>query len=148
LKNARIYESITYQDIVKSIGGRKIQQGMNYRINGTYSVFLLNTSSRVYYHDRYEGGILSYQGHDIPSSNGVNPKMVDQPERNKTGSLTSNGKFYLAATKYKSGQTKEPESVRVYEKLGKNNWLDRGFFLWLMQEKENDGQRTIFKFSF
>ncbi len=146
LNNSNIHETITYQDIVKSIGGRKIQQGMNYRVNSGYSVFLMNTSSKSNYYDKYEEGILTYEGHDIQSRNSVNPKTIDQPERNRNGSLTANGKFYLAATKYKTGQVNEPEYVRVYEKLEKDVWIDRGFFSLVDARKENARGRVVFKF--
>lgn len=140
------HQTITYQDIVESIEGRKIQQGMNYRVNGKYSIFLTNTSSSSRYYDTYEEGILTYEGHDRPAMNGINPKMFDQPERNRNGTLTTNGKFFDAAIKYKTGQIQEPESIRVYEKLEKNAWIDRGFFSLIDARKENVSGRIVFKF--
>jgi len=146
LSSSDLRETITYQDIVRGIGGRKIQQGMNYRVNGKYSIFLVNTSSMARYDDRYEGGILIYEGHDIPARIGANPKNFDQPERNKNGSLTTNGKFFEAATKYKSEQTHERERIQVYEKREKNVWIDRGFFFLVDGRKEKSNGRLIFKF--
>ena len=39
------------------------------------------------------GDILIYEGHDVPQTNNIDPKSIDQPEVTSCGSLTENGKF-------------------------------------------------------
>ena len=62
-------KKLTYKDIVDSIDGRRIQKGMNFRVYGKSSIFLMNSSPHAAYLDKYEGGILTYEGHDIPNQN-------------------------------------------------------------------------------
>jgi hypothetical protein len=50
-----------------------------------------------------EGGVLLYEGHDEPKILGVvDPKLMNQPEFRKNGSLTENGKFHRAAQECKA----------------------------------------------
>ena len=61
--------------------------------------------------------MLIYEGHDaLKSISGPNPKTVDQPMYNPTGSLTQNGLFYEAANSFKSRKA-AAEPVKVYEKI-------------------------------
>lgn len=89
---------------------------------------------------------MIYEGHDVQRRNGItNPKSVDQPERNPTGTLTENGKFYKAAQEYKNGR-RPPEKVRVYEKIRPGVWSYNGIFELVDSWQEFDGQRKVFKF--
>jgi hypothetical protein len=71
--------------------------------------------------------------------------LVDQPEKTSTGRPTENGKFKIAAEKFKAGET-PPERVRVYEKIHKGIWSYNGVFhledAWI----EKSGPRNVFKF--
>ena len=55
-------EIVTHSDITKAIGGRRIQRGMNYKINNKYNIFLMNTSKTALYSDKIEeGGRIVYE---------------------------------------------------------------------------------------
>lgn len=125
-----------------------LQRGMNYRIGGNYSVILMSTRKNAPYKDEIidDGTILIYEGHDVPkNSYTLNPKEVDQPEKTLNGSLTQNGKFHKAAQDYKNG-LREPELVRVYEKIRDGIWSYNGIFELIDSWIENDNKRHVFKF--
>ena len=121
---------------------------MNYRMGGSYSVLLMSVRINAPYRDRIEdeGLTLIYEGHDVPKSGEIrDPKSVDQPELTPKGSLTENGKFHRAAQEYKRGK-REPEVVRVYEKIRPGIWSYNGLFALVDSWKENDGRRKVFMF--
>jgi hypothetical protein len=77
--------------------GVSLQQGMNYRLGGDYSVILISTRPNAPYRDEIldDGSTLIYEGHNIPRTDiSIDPKEVDQPQFTKRGNLTQNGKFY------------------------------------------------------
>jgi hypothetical protein len=91
---------------------------------------------------------LIYEGHDHPSRAGQpNPKTVDQPGLLPSGRLTENGKFHKAAVETKNGH-KQPDVVRIYEKLKPGIWSDNGYFHLVDSWVEHDGVRNVFKFKF
>jgi hypothetical protein len=98
------------------------------------------------YADRVEedGRVLIYEGHDI-GKEGPDPKSVDQPETNPDGSLTQNVLFLEAAAKYKRGE-REPEVVKVYEKIRPGIWAYNGLFKLVDAWKEKSSGRHVFKF--
>lgn len=125
-----------------------LQRGMNYRLGGNYSVILMSTRKNAPYKDEIieDGTILIYEGHDIPkNAYNLQPKEVDQPEKSFTGTLTQNGKFHKAAQDYKNG-LREPEIVKVYEKIRDGIWSYNGIFELVDSWTENDGKRSVFKF--
>ncbi len=75
----------------------------------------------------------------------TDPKSVDQPEFNPTGTLTENGKFHKAAQDYRK-RLRPPEKVRVYEKIRPGIWPYNGFFELVDSWQEFDAQRKVFKF--
>lgn len=128
--------------------GVNLQRGMNFRLQGKFSVILMNLRTDAPYADRIEDGgrVLIYEGHDIPRRNtNEHPKMVDQPVTNPSGSLTQNGLFYQAAVRYKSSQS-QPELVRVYEKIHSGIWVYNGLFKLVDGRQEDSGARKVFKF--
>lgn len=128
--------------------GVNLQRGMNFRLRGTDSVILMSLRPGAPYADRIEdeGRILIYEGHDVARTADVlDPKTVDQPERNAGGSLTQNGLFADAARKYKQG-TATPERVRVYEKIRSGIWVYNGLFELIDCWTEQSGGRKVFKF--
>lgn len=128
--------------------GISLQQGMNYRLGGDYSVILMSVRLNAPYRDELldDGVTLIYEGHDLPRRDpSVDPKEVDQPEFTSTGNLTQNGKFHQAAQDYKAGR-RPVELVRVYEKIRSGIWSYNGFFRLIDSWVENDGGRKVFKF--
>jgi HNH endonuclease len=125
-----------------------LQRGMNFGLRGTHSVILMSMRPNAPYADRVEddGSTLIYEGHDEPRTVSVrNPKHVDQPEQTGNGRLTQNGKFHRAAQTHKQGR-REPERVRVYEKIHSGILSYNGVFHLVDSWKENDGVRSVFKF--
>lgn len=128
--------------------GVNLQRGMNFRLRGGLSVILMSLRPGAPYADRIEenGKILIYEGHDIPASkDGPKPKRVDQPYKNPRGSLTPNGLFFEAASKYKSGENR-PEIVKVYEKIRSGIWVYNSLFKLIGAWREISNARNVFKF--
>lgn len=125
-----------------------LQRGMNFGLGGTHSVILMSLRPNAPYADRVEddGSTLVYEEHDEPRTVSVrDPKRVDQPERTRNGTLTQNGKFHRAAQAHKQGK-REPERVRVYEKIHSGIWSYKGVFHLVDSWQEADGVRSVFKF--
>jgi hypothetical protein len=100
------------------------------------------------YADRIEddGTTIIYEGHDISRSKETpNPKVVDQPEYTPTNQLTENGRFHKAAQNFKSG-LRDPERVRVYEKIKQGIWSYNGVFHLVDSWREPIDGRNVFKF--
>lgn len=138
---------ISYLEMCKE-EGVNLQRGMNYRLRGRFSVILMSIRLGAPYADRIEdeGKALIYEGHDIASKrNGPNPKTTDQPHTNQSGSLTQNGKFFKAAMAFKKGK-KEPELVKVYEKIRSGIWVYNGIFQLIDAWNEKSNARMVFKF--
>lgn len=129
------------------IEGANLQRGMNFRLKGIISVILMSLRRGAPYADRVEedGNILIYEGHNTPKINDRNPKTIDQPMFTPNGELTQNGLFYNAAIKYKE-QNKNPEVVKVYEKLYSGVWIYNGLFELIDVWYEKSNNRKIFKF--
>jgi len=128
--------------------GTSLQAGMNFGLGGNHSVILMSIRANAPYRDRIEDGgtTLIYEGHDHPKgANCPNPKIVDQPEKFPSGSPTQNGKFSQAAKSFKSG-AREPERVRVYEKIRTGIWSYNGVFHLIDACRERDQFREVFKF--
>lgn len=139
---------ISYTDLQREEKAR-LQKGMNYRVGKTYSVFLMSVRKAAPYADALDPktGMLTYEGHDEPKSAGCPvPKNLDQPMLTPKGSWTENGKFFRDAVNYKSGALKQPELIKVYEKLSKGIWCYKGFFELVDARIVNDGSRNVFKF--
>ena len=140
-------EIISYLEMCQR-EGVNLQKGMNYRLGNGYSVILMSVRDNAPYRDRFEddGSTLVYEGHDVQRRAEIlDPKFVDQPEFNPTGTLTENGKFHKAAQDYKKG-LRPPEKVRVYEKIRPGIWSYNGVFELVDSWQEFDGQRKVFKF--
>ena len=128
--------------------GVNLQRGMNFRLRNNISVILMSLRQNSPYADivHDNGRILIYEGHDIsrrPESS--NPKTVDQPMFNPSGTLTQNGLFYEAALKFKEDNTKF-ELVRVYEKIHSGIWTFNGVFKLVNSWQELSDNRQVFKF--
>jgi hypothetical protein len=125
-----------------------LQKGMNYKLHGGMSVFLMSRKPNAPYADRTEdnGQTLIYEGHDAAQSKGgPDPKKMNQPQYLPSGKLTQNGIFHSAAINYKSGK-RNPELIRVYEKLHSGVWVFNGIF-WLIDSwQEDSAGRLVFKF--
>ena len=138
---------ISYFDMCQQ-EGTSLQRGMNFRLKGGHSVILMSVHPNAPYQDRIEegGSVLIYEGHDEPKTAATRtPKSVDQPEFLPSGNLAANGKFHRAAQECKNG-AKNPDIVRVYEKIKKGIWSDNGYFHLVDSWREDDGARSVFKF--
>ena len=128
--------------------GVNLQRGMNFKLGSDYSVILMSLRTGAPYADRVEdsGRVLIYEGHDVPKRDGdTNPKRIDQPMVNPTGTLTQNGLFYEAALRHKSDQYR-PELVKVYEKIHSGIWVYNGLFGLVDAWQESSNARKAFKF--
>ena len=138
---------ISYFDMCQK-EGTSLQRGMNFRLRGRHSVILMSLRPGSPYQDRIEeeGSVLIYEGHDEPrTATAKNPKAIDQPALLPSGNPTENGKFHNAAQNYKA-KLKNPDIVRVYEKIKKGIWSDNGYFHLVDSWQESDGTRQVFKF--
>jgi hypothetical protein len=121
---------------------------MNFRLRGGHSVLLMSVRPNAPYQDQFieDGSVLIYEGHDSPKTvETPEPKRIDQPEFLPTGTRSENGKFHLAAQRFKQ-ESKAPDIVRVYEKLRKGIWSYNGYFHLVDSWQESDGNRRVFKF--
>ena len=128
--------------------GVNLQRGMNFQLHGRYSVILMSVRRGAPYADRIEknGQVLIYEGHDTPMIKSItDPKRVDQPMTNPSGSLTQNGLFHQAAIRYKRNLS-QPELVKVYEKIHSGIWVYNGLFKLVDAWQEVCNARNIFKF--
>ncbi len=128
--------------------GVNLQRGMNFHLGGDISLILMSLRPNAPYSDRVEddGSILIYEGHDVNKTRETPiPKIVDQPLKNNSGTLTQNGLFYEAAKKYRTRQEK-PELVKVYEKLPTGMWVYNGIFELIDAWQEESNDRKVFKF--
>lgn len=127
--------------------GVSLQRGMNFRLGGSYSVILMSTRPNAPYDDAIEedGRVLVYEGHDIPRrQGGPDPKSVDQPQYNSSGTPTQNGLFFAAAQEHRNGD--HTELVKVYEKIRNGIWTFNGFFRLVNAWQESNDGRQVFKF--
>ena len=137
---------ISYHELV-GIEKQNLQRGMNYRCSKTHSVFLMSTRKNAPYNDEIaaDGRILIYEGHDSDKRYSKNPKTDDQPRFLPSGKLTDNGKFEKAAIDFKTNK-REPETVRVYEKIKDGIWSFNGVFKLVDAYEKQVNQRKVFKF--
>jgi len=128
--------------------GRNLQAGMNFHVRPGYSILLMSTRKGAPYRDRWddERELLIYEGHDaIRGTAEADPKTVDQPMRTTKGTLTANGKFYEAARRAVD-EGHPPERVRVYEKLERGIWSDKGMFALVDARIAMCDGRKVFEF--
>ncbi|OGO30869.1 MAG: hypothetical protein A2Z29_01275 [Chloroflexi bacterium RBG_16_56_11] len=128
--------------------GVNLQRGMNFHLNGQISIILMSLRLNAPYSDCVEddGNILIYEGHDVNRTKETPiPKIVDQPLKNPSGTFTQNGLFFDSAKRYKN-EKKNPELVKVYEKLHTGMWVYNGIFELIDAWQEESNNRTVFKF--
>ena len=111
------------------IEGVALQRGMNYRVRGGLSIFLMSLRKGAPYADQVQqnGEILIYEGHDAKKNVVPIPKAADQPMYSPKGKLTENGIFFEAAVKYREGNA-PAELIKVYEKIKDGIWVYNGIF--------------------
>lgn len=138
---------VSYHEMV-AVEKTPLQRGMMFSDGKRkYSILLMSQRSDAVYHDAFdEHGHLIYEGHDVRSEKDVDPKSINQPLETPNGAWTENGKFYKAVLDFKSGLRKNPELVKVYEKIDVGVWSIKGFFQLIDVHKVFDGKRNVFKF--
>ncbi len=142
-----IGEIISYLDMCKE-EGVNLQRGMNFKLKSHYSVILMSLRKGAPYADRIEndGQILIYEGHDHSKTKDCpEPKSIDQPMYNPSGSLTQNGLFYNAAKNY-TYRSDKFELVRVYEKIKPGIWVYNGVFKLVDARIKDLDDRKVFNF--
>jgi hypothetical protein len=114
---------------------------MNFRAAPHASIVLMSRRTNAPYEDELseDGTELTYEGHDVPRSKGVDPKSVDQPWTVGRESPSENAKFASASG---DGISR----FRVYEKLKPGIWSDKGLFDLVRYEYKDSGGRKVFKF--
>ena len=141
-------EIVSYREMCDREGIQTLQRGMNYRLCTSYSVVLMSRRSNAPYSDQIlkDGETIEYEGHDTSKRIGArDPKSVDQPCSLPSGKLTQNGLFVEAAKAYRRNE-RDPEIVRVYEKLFDGVWSDKGLFELIDYKTVRLGRRNVFKF--
>jgi hypothetical protein len=121
---------------------------MHFRIAPTHSVLLMSTRTGAPYSDEVleDGGVLIYEGHDEPRrKDGPDPKTLDQPLMTPNGTLTQNGRFYMAAEATRNGEL-PAERVRVYEKVRSGIWVYNGLFRLVDAWQAESEDRFVCKF--
>ena len=138
---------LSYREMCDAENAQTMQRGMNYRMNPSYSVFLMSQKSNAPYSDKvYDDGVtIEYEGHDLAKNYTENPKTNDQPEKLPSGKITQNGLFIKAVNEYKKSGSK-PEVVKVYEKIQEGVWSLKGFFDLIDYKIVNDGKRNVFRY--
>ncbi len=138
---------LSYREMCDAEKAQTMQRGMNFRMNPSYSVFLMSQKSNAPYLDRIhdDGVTIEYEGHDLAKNYTKNPKVEDQPEKLPSGKVTQNGLFTKAVNEYKETGSK-PEVVKIYEKIQDGIWSLKGYFDLLDYKIVNDGRRNVFKF--
>lgn len=139
----------SYREMCDTENVQTLQRGMNFRMNPRYSVILMSRRSNAPYSDSIsdDGITIEYEGHDEPkTSYEMNPKLFDQPQQTRNGTLTQNGKFIKAVEDFKNGISKA-EIVKVYEKILPGVWSLKGLFDLIDSNIKNDGKRNVFVFT-
>ncbi len=140
-------EEIINYDEMCNRENTNLVRGINFNLGDMHSIILMSRAPDAPYEDEFqeENTVLVYEGHDVSQKPGINPKLINQPERTSAGTLTHNGKFHEAAQQFIAGE-RSVEQVKVYEKLQGGIWIDHGIFFLTDSWIENDGIRNIFKF--
>lgn len=139
---------LLYREMCDVENVQTLQRGMNYRLHPDYSVILMSQRSNAPYNDRVhnDGVTIEYEGHDVLKvGHEMDPKDFDQPIKTNGGRITQNGLFVKAVVDFKKGD-REPEIVRVYEKVLPGIWSEKGFFKLLDYKIVGDGKRNVFRF--
>ncbi len=139
---------LLYREMCDTEKVQTLQRGMNYRLNPEYTVILMSQRSNAPYEDRiYQDGItIEYEGHNVPKTpNYLDTKSLDQMAKTKSGNLTQNGLFAKAVNDYKHG-LRNPEIIRVYEKILLGVWSEKGFFKLLDFKYVTNKNRKVFRF--
>lgn len=125
-----------------------LQRGMNFQMNPFYSVILMSQRANAPYKDRiHEDGVtIEYEGHDVlRKSHTHNPKYEDQPDKLPSGKLTQNGLFIKSVKEYRK-RDKNPELIKVYEKIMDGVWSLKGFFDLIDYKVVFENGRNVFRF--
>src|SRR3989344_6314604 len=139
---------LSYREMCDAEKVQTLQRGMNFRLNPAYSVILMSQRSNAPYHDKIyqDGETIEYEGHDTSKKSYThNPKFEDQPKNLPSGRLTQNGLFIKAVEEYKQ-DGKEPELVKVYEKIHSGVWSMKGLFDLIDYKSVYDDSRNVYRF--
>lgn len=137
---------ISWNGLERLLGSKCPQRGMVLRAHPSYSaVFCSFRKDSAYSDEELSDGTIIYCGHDAWRNAASSPSKVDQPLLTRSGKLTANAFFLQAAREARQG-LREPEPVRVFEKLSPGIWRDKGFFRLTDYRANEESGRTIYRF--
>lgn len=138
---------LSYREMCDVENAQTLQRGMNFHLNNSYSVILMSQRTNAPYKDKiHDDGItIEYEGHDVSKKYSQNPKYKDQPDKLPSGKLTQNGLFMQSINEYRK-RGKNPELVKVYEKIMDGVWSLKGFFDLVDYKVVFEGGRSVFRF--
>ncbi|MFV3408944.1 HNH endonuclease [Bdellovibrio bacteriovorus] len=134
-------------DELRAFSGFQIQHGMNYSTPKGGHVFLMSMRENAPYEDwiSEDGSLVEYEGHNQTKSLCADPERTDQPRRNKSGSLTKNGKFEEEALKFKNHGI-GPCKISIFNKVKDGIWTFCGVFSLIDVSYVQAGPRKVFRF--
>ena len=140
-------EILTYWDMC-SRERKGLQRGMYFAEPPGRGIILMSRRPNAPYSDDLSSDerILLYEGHDARRTEEVpDPKSVDQPRTDVRGHQTENGRFASWVDASKRGEA-APAVFRVYEKMLKGIWTDRGLYILKDYDYPQANGRRVFKF--
>lgn len=141
-------EILSYRDMCDRQGMGHLQRGMYFREPPRHGVILMSQRPNAPYEDELspDGKTLIYEGHNVRrSKDNPNPKEIDQPRLNSSGQPTENGRFASWVDSMRQ-ENISPAIFRVYEKMKKGIWTDRGLYLLEGYDYPWVDDRSVFKF--
>jgi hypothetical protein len=113
---------------------RCIVRGLYYRLRPDYSVVLLATSPGV------QGDFLVCESYEVTGAD-----EPSAPQSTGRGGLTQSGRFFMAAVRYKRGET-EAEKVKIYQYIEGKSWQAQGFYTLVDAWREEREEQKVYVF--
>jgi hypothetical protein len=137
---------ISWNGLERILGSKCPQRGMILRAHPSYSaVFCSFRKSSAYTDEELPDGTIIYCGHNAWRNASATPVSTDQPLLTRSGKLTANAHFLQAAREARQG-LREPEPVRVFEKLSPGIWRDKGFYRLTDCRETDECGRRVYRF--
>ncbi len=123
-----VSEIISYPELVAREKAN-LQKGMNFGIRKAHSIILMSVRRGAPYHDRLDldRNLLIYEGHDVHRSGRSRPEEA-RPANDHASRRTRGERQVLPSREDAAAGRRSPERVKVYEKIHRGVWSDKGFF--------------------